>query len=180
MELIQGKNMVELPVFKFALRDDLDDRFIPKRATNVSSGWDVFCACEPGKSISLRPGEYAKIPLGFRVMPDKGWWLQLVPRSSTFAKKNLNCLYGTIDTDYRGYLVFAIQYLPDLRSLGTTLEIKFGEAIGQLIPVKLQEMKVNQITNKEFDELCKKEENSRGPGGFGSTDKIGFYKTGTE
>lgn len=160
---------INIPVFKFALRNDLDDKFIPRRGTSVSSGWDVFCAMEDKGSISLRPGEYAKIPLGFRVIPPEGYWLQLVPRSSTFAKKHLNCLYGTIDFDYRGYLVFAAQYIPDVRDLGTTLELKFGEAIGQLIPVKLQEMKVEMISNDNFNELCLKEKNERGDGGFGST-----------
>lgn len=174
--------MNEIPTYSFALRADLEDnKFLPVRATDKSSGWDVFCAPEDRKPIVLRAGQYAKIPLGFRVIPPEGWWFQLVPRSSTFAKKALHCLYGTIDSDYRGQLVMAVQYMPDIRHLGSDLELKFGEAIGQIIPVHLQEMKVEAISNDEFNARCDKEINKRGAGGFGSTtDKptVGFFKSG--
>lgn len=172
--------MNEIPTYSFALRADLEDdkSFLPTRAEELSSGWDVRCAPEDRKSIILRAGQYAKIPLGFRAIPPKGWWFQLVPRSSTFAKKSLHCLYGTIDWGFRGSLVLSVQYLPDIRHLGTDLELKFGEAIGQIIPVRLQEMNVEHISNEDYDARCKAEVNKRGTGGFGSTDL--FIKGGKE
>ncbi len=159
----------ELPTFKFAVRSDLEDEknFYPRRGTEKATGWDVSAAV--GKNIVLRAGQYAKIPLGFRVFAPPGWWLELRPRSSTFAKKQLHCLYGVIDEDYEGECLFACQYIPDISSLGKDLTISYGDAIGQIIPVRRQEMKVEIITNEEYEKLCKERNAARGSGGFGST-----------
>lgn len=162
-----------LPEFKFALRADLegDKRFLPTRATSKSSGWDVSAAQEDKKPIIIRPGSYVKIPLGFRTIFPAGWWLECEPRSSTFIKKSLHCLTGKLDNDWRGWSMLCAQYIPDVSSLGNDLVIEFGEKIGQLIPVKLKEMNVSQISNEEFDKICKEEANERGDKGFGSTSK---------
>ncbi len=158
-----------IPVYRFAMRRDLigQPQYFPKRGTERASGWDVCAA--PQKPIVLRAGQYAKIPLGFRVLPPEGWWLELRPRSSTFAKKQLHCLYGVIDEDYEGECLFACQYIPDISSMGVDLVIGSGDAIGQLIPVRRQEMKVEIVTNEEYEKLCKERNTSRGSGGFGST-----------
>lgn len=188
----------EVPIFKFAIREDLIDtgnQFIPTRATNKSTGWDVKAAFEDRKSYEVSVGEYIKIPLGFRTCTPNGWWYELKPRSSSFVKKNLHSLYGTIDEDYYGQLIFACQYLPpfcfineqiygpsssvkremfgpikiEIEKLKLTIE--FGEAIGQIIPVKRQEMVIETITNQEYDTLCNNKNSTRGAGGFGSTGK---------
>lgn len=160
-----------LPVFKFALREDLnyEAKFLPRRTTPVSTGWDVVCAQEDRKPIILRPGQYVKIPLGFRTIAPQGWWLKLEPRSSTFVKKSLHCLCGVIDQDYRGYMFQVGQYLSDVNALGKDLVLEFGEPIGQLIPYRLEEMGVEQLSNKEFDEFCQNEKSMRNVEGFGAT-----------
>jgi dUTPase len=107
--------------------------------------------------------------LGFRVFAPEGWWLELRPRSSTFAKKQLHCLYGVIDEDYEGECLFACQYIPDISTMGNDLTIGSGDAIGQLVPVRRQEMKVEMVTNEEYEKFCKERSASRGTGGFGST-----------
>lgn len=169
--------MSEIPIFRFAIRENLKDvtrdglsAFLPTRGTERSTGWDVKAALTNGLTdLVIRPGSHVKIPLGFRVFAPEGWWLELRPRSSSFAKKNLHALYGVIDEDYEGECIFACQYLPDLRSLGNDLVIKFGEAIGQIVPVKRQEMIVAEITNTDYDSACKARNAARGAGGFGST-----------
>jgi len=112
-------SMATKPVFKFALTEDLlancggdlkPDDFLPKRADEDSTGWDVRCA--DAKGIDLKPECYIKIPLGFRALSPKGWWFKLVPRSSMFIKRHINSLYGTIDETYEGQLFFCGQYLP--------------------------------------------------------------------
>jgi dUTPase len=161
-----------IPSYKFALREDIQNNkeFLPTRGTPDSTGWDVRCAQEDRKPIIVRPGYYVKVPLGIRVISPKGWWLELKPRSSTFAKKALHCLYGTIDTDYRGNMVLAAQYIPDIRSMGSDLILEFGEAVGQLVPVELKHMVVEEVSNQQFEDMCSKEtDNKRGAGGFGST-----------
>lgn len=160
--------MSDKPKFLFALREDLKDdkRFLPTRATEGSAGWDVSCAFEDHKNRIVNQGEYLMIPLGIRFIAPAGWWLEMKPRSSTFVKKHMHALYGTLDCDYRGWVHFCAKYDDP-----NTLELKFGERIGQLIPVKLREMVVEQIDNKNFDKYVEEENNARGAGGFGSTDR---------
>jgi dUTPase len=189
------KSMNEVPNFKFAIREDLKDTgnlFLPTRGTDRSTGWDVRAAMENRKPIIANIGTHLRIPLGFRTFVPDGWWYELKPRSSTFSKKKLHGLYGTIDEDYEGQLLFACQYLPDLNiyrtdSLPTdfkeyiagirlaenvgSLSIEFGEAIGQIIPVRRQEMTTENISNEEYNKLCHERNASRGAGGFGSTDR---------
>lgn len=184
----------ETPKFAFALREDIKDdkRFLPARAEPKASGWDVRAAIADRKPISIRPFENVKIPLGFRSFCPDGWWYKLNPRSSTFAKKNLHALYGTIDETYEGELVFACQYIPPVPFKtnwekdglswdepkewseywgATILTVEFGDAIGQLIPAKREEMEVVEWTNEEYEANCKARAGQRGAGGFGSTDK---------
>jgi dUTPase len=170
----------EIPIYRFAVREDLKDcgiNFFPTRAEPYATGWDVRAAFEDKQSITLKPSQYYKIPLGFRTFCPYGWWFELKPRSSTFAKKSLHCLYGTIDQTYSGQLILAVQYMP--QGIGYAeypdalphLTVEFGEAIGQIIPVKRKEMIVEQVSNEEFDLLCKQRDAIRKDGGFGSTGK---------
>jgi dUTPase len=162
----------EIPEFKFALREDLKDelKFLPTRAELLSTGYDVRAAPEDRKDIILKPGQYFKIPLGFRALCPDGWWYQLHPRSSSFAKKNMHCLIGTVDESWEGYTAFAGQYLPDSTLLLKDLVIKFGDPIAQIIPVKRQSMIVKNTLNDELDSSFEKRGALRKDGGFGSTD----------
>lgn len=168
--------MIELlitPTYKFALRPDLVEHkeFLPTRGENKATGWDVRAALNGQKSITLRAGQHVRIPLGIRGYCPPGWWYELKPRSSTFAKKSLHALYGVVDETYEGELIFAAQYLPDVTKFANDLTITFGEPIGQIIPVRRQEMIVEEITNEDYDLLCRDRAASRGTGGFGSTDE---------
>jgi dUTP pyrophosphatase len=162
---------IEIPNFRFALNDGLDSSFLPTRGTEKATGWDVRAA----STVIINAGDYAKIDLGFRALIPPGWWLELRPRSSSFAKRNLHTLYGVIDEDYEGKMVFACQFVPSPKDIvpGTQLSLSIlkGEALGQLVPVRRQEMTVEQVSNEEFDRLCNERGYSRGVGGFGSTTK---------
>ena len=160
------------PIFKFAVSPGLENcgiNFLPSRTHDSDTGWD--CKCANINGLTLRAGQYSKIDLGFRVFSPPGYWLELRPRSSSFAKKYLHALYGVLDYSWEGECIFACQYLPDISSLAQDLFISFGEAIGQMVPIKRQEMKVELISNEEYDKLCKERNGSRGANGFGSTDK---------
>jgi dUTPase len=170
------------PKFMFCVDDGLDDSFLPTRAEPLSTGWDVKAA----QDYEFNPFDKYKISLGIRAFIPDGWWLELRPRSSTFGKKNLSCLYGVIDQGYEGSILLACQYIPhgicdkitnsdwkmhfkfDLYL--EALKIKKGEAIGQLVPVKRQEMDVESISKEGFEQMCKERGAKRGAGGFGSTD----------
>lgn len=170
-----------VPEFKFALTEAAggDSKFLPSKANETDTGWDVRCA---EKNLIIEPFEYVKIKLGIRMFAPDGWWLELRPRSSSHAKKNLNCLYGVIDNGYENELLLSAQYLPPINSERQTfpayleyyapalpLEINFGEAIAQVIPVKRREMKVVEVATEQFQELCQQRAGSRGLGGFGSS-----------
>lgn len=173
--------MSEIPIFKFALREDLINNveFLPTRAEQNATGWDVRAAFKDRKPLIIKPFDYVKIPLGIRGFLPEGWWYELKPRSSSFAKKHLHCLYGTIDNDFENQLMFATTYLPPVISglslenyiLSNQLTIDFGEAIGQIIPVKRQEMIVDSISNEEYEILTNFRQSKRGTGGFGSSGK---------
>jgi dUTPase len=172
--------MNKKPIFKFALREDLknDKQFLPTRAEPKASGWDVRAAMPDKKTLVIKPGDYFKIPLGFRAFPESGWWFQLHPRSSSFAKKYMHNLIGIIDEHYSNEVIFAGQYLPKLSYTIMPSEtinyndliVNFGDAIGQIVPIKRIEMSVIELTNKEYDDLCGQRVAVRN-GGFGSTDK---------
>lgn len=164
------------PIFKFALREDLKDRpeFLPTRADPEATGWDVRCAEPDG--ITIPNGGYFKIRLGFRMFAPSGWWLELRARSSTFVKKKLHSLYGVIDETFEHEVLFGCQYCSGRRSClprhyfcdNDSLRVDFGERIGQIVPVRRQEMTVEEISNEKFDELAKKRSAVRS-GGFGSS-----------
>jgi dUTPase len=189
--------MTNIPNYKFALRKDLEKEtmFLPKKGEPRASGWDVRAAMADRKPLDVKPFDYVKIPLGFRAFCPEGWWYELKPRSSSFAKKSLHALYGTIDETFENELVFAAQYIPEglpevlveghtdyysseISSYKTSvyhssanLIINFGDAVGQIIPIRRQDMIVENISNVEYDELCKQRNGVRGTGGFGSTNK---------
>lgn len=160
--------MIEVPVFKFALRDDLDSpSFLPHKGSAYATGYDVQAAWKDKQNYTIQPSEYVKIPLGFRVIAPPGWWLELRPRSSTFAKKHLHVLYGVIDEDYEGECLFAC-HLPKSEE---PLVVMYGEPIGQIIPVETRKMLVESVSNEEYNRLVAERGYHRGAGGFGSTDK---------
>lgn len=105
------KFMQEIPTYHFTLMPGITDtQYFPTQATPKATGWDV----RSSETMTIQPGQYVKIPLGVRGFCPEGWWYEIKPRSSTFVKKNLHALYGTIDEDYEGQLVFAAQYIPEL------------------------------------------------------------------
>lgn len=175
--------MIEFPIFKFALREDLrdDKRFLPTRAEPLATGWDVRAAIP--EELIMTPFQRALIPLGFRTFCPPGWWFELRSRSSSFGKKYMHSLVGTLDESYEGEALFACQYIPPLTLVqtkrgrcfahemppGDALIIKPGDALGQIVPVRRQEMSVEEVTNEEYNALCRERNASRGAGGFGST-----------
>jgi dUTPase len=175
-----------IPEYIFAVKegvesDHLDTKdFLPVRGDSRSTGWDVTAA----EAVTMRPTETVRIPLGIRCFAPEGWWLELRPRSSTFAKKELSALYGVIDESYEGELLFVCRWVPNFHNYGPRFvspiddvvryydrefTVAKGERIGQLVPVQRQEMIVKSVTNEEFDVLCRERGLERGAGGLGST-----------
>lgn len=160
----------EKPTFRFALRPDLvnEKQFLPKRAEPSATGYDVRAAFIDKKPLVLQPGNYFKIPLGFRGYCPAGWYYQLHPRSSSFVKKHMHSLIGIIDETYPDETLFAGQYVP---AKSENLTIKWGDPIAQIIPMKrCDEVSILEWSNNELDTAI----TARGAeriGGIGSTHK---------
>ena len=140
----------------------LDDRAtIPQYQSQLAAGLDL-AACLPRhgspESVTINPGEIAKIPLGFACAIPPGYEGQVRPRSGLATKHGLTVpnAPGTIDADYRGELFVA------LINLGKEpINISHQMRIAQLIIAP-----VSHATIIEVDSL---DETTRGSDGFGST-----------
>ena len=80
------------------IRSIYDALKLPKRATKGSAGYDFYAPL----TITLKPGETAKIPTGIRAKIEENWVLQCYPRSGLGFKfrLQLNNTVGIIDSDY--------------------------------------------------------------------------------
>jgi dUTPase len=163
---------IEIPTFKFALREDLKDdkRFLTTKGEPDATGYDVRAAQEDRKPIIVKAGEYVKVPLGFRAFCPRGWWYLLAPRSSMFFKKECIGFTGIIDEAYPNQAIAGFIYHPDGKSLSQDLVINFGDAIGQIIPQRREEVDMVEISNNEIDADFAVRGAVR-TGGFGSTSK---------
>lgn len=164
--------MHNIPIsVKFTLINDAEKNItgiLPKKSEELSTGYDVFNA---GADLIIKPHEYKLIPLGFKSFLPEGWWLYLAPRSSTHAKKHMHTLYGVIDESYEGLWYFSAQFIPSNCSVNQELKINHGDAIAQIIVMPRYSMNIEEVSNEEYNNLCKNRGAKRGEGGFGSTGK---------
>ena len=133
------------------LIDPTQEILIPKRMTDNSVGFDVAAS----EGVLIFRNETLKIPLGFKLEIEPGYWAMLAPRSSLH-KKNLivpNSI-GVIDSDYRGEVMMLVH------NMGNNTEtINQFERIGQLIILPALEVYVKTGSVNKSNRL----------GGFGST-----------
>lgn len=157
----------------------------PKRATTDSAGYDLSAYLLGGPlrvaiggseefrdvefagdhaSITLKPGERALIPLGFKGRIPTGYHGEIRPRSGAAFRKGIEIpnAPGTIDSDYSGEWMVPVKN-GDSRSI----TIEHGERIAQVVfvahaSVEFDPGQVGRTTERE--------------GGFGST---GWKGTGS-
>lgn len=104
---------------------------IPRRATAGSAGYDFITPV----AIALAPGESVKVPTGIRAAMEKGWVLQIYPRSGLGFKYRLqlNNTVGIVDGDYyhsdnEGHIF--VKLTNDSRE-GKTLSLEAGSGFAQ-------------------------------------------------
>ncbi len=130
---------------------------LPVRATAGSAGYDFVTPV----SVTLAPGESAKIPTGIRAKMEPGWVLSIYPRSGLGFKYRLRLdnTVGIIDSDYY-YSENEGQIFVKITNEGTkTLELNAGDRFAQGIFTEYG------IT---YDDEATAVRN----GGFGSTNKV--------
>ena len=132
------------------------EAIVPSYATSGSAGFDFYCledtVIEQGKTVIIKTGLSVEIP--------QGYFMSIVPRSSTGLKTPLRQAnsYGVIDSDYRGEIGLLFTNYDDKH-----YKVTKGDRLAQgfILPIF-------QMTIVISDELSNTE---RGEGGFGSTGK---------
>lgn len=120
---------------------------LPRRATTGSAGYDFFSPIE----VSVSPNSTVLIPTNIKMQLDKGYVLEIYPRSSYGFKYGIMLAntVGIIDSDYYDNKDNEGHIFVKLRNLGDkTIEIKKGDAFCQGI-IKKYYLVDNDSTNKE-------------------------------
>jgi len=129
---------------------------LPRYETELSAGMDVRSFIQ--SPIILKPLERKLVNTGLYAQLEKGYEIQVRPRSGLALKKGITVLNspGTIDADYRGEIgVILINLSND------DFVINSGDRIAQLVVSKHEQPNLEQ-TNSLDSTL-------RGEKGFGST-----------
>ena len=129
---------------------------LPEYETELSAGMDVRAFVD--NPITLEPLERTLVKTGLYAELEKGFEIQVRPRSGLALKKGITVLNtpGTIDADYRGEIGVILINLSKEKFI-----INSGDRIAQLVVCKYE-----QPIIKLSDSLG---ETKRGKKGFGST-----------
>ena len=129
---------------------------LPQYETELSAGMDVRAFLD--SSITLEPLDRILVKTGLFAELEKGFEIQVRPRSGLALKKGITVLNspGTIDADYRGEIkVILINHSSN--EFIVTNEMRIAQMV------------VTQFTRVDLIEVSQLSETDRGEGGFGST-----------
>ena len=129
---------------------------LPRYETELSAGMDVRSFIE--SPIILKPFERKLVNTGLYAQLEKGYEIQVRPRSGLALKKGITVLNspGTIDADYRGEIGVVLINLSN-----DDFTINSGDRIAQLVVSKHEQPNLEQTDSLDST--------SRGEKGFGST-----------
>ena len=129
---------------------------LPVYETELSAGMDVRAFIE--NPINLKPLERTLVKTGLYVELEKGFEIQVRPRSGLALKKGITVLNspGTIDADYRGEIGIILINLSKENFI-----INSGDRIAQLVVCKYEQPIIKLSASLG--------ETKRGKKGFGST-----------
>ena len=129
---------------------------LPRYETELSAGMDVRSFIE--SPIILKPFERKLVNTGLYAQLEKGYEIQVRPRSGLALKKGITVLNspGTIDADYRGEIGVILINLSN-----NDFIINSGDRIAQLVVSKHEQPNLEQTDSLDST--------LRGEKGFGST-----------
>ena len=138
------------------------DATLPKSAHNTDAGYDLV-AVDDG--IFFREDNqlsYLEYDTGIAVQPEKGFHLEIFPRSSvTKTDLMLGNGIGLVDNLYTGPVKLRFHVFPDRYGTYNGIKYKKGDRIGQLV--------VRRTEHAEFEWVEELSETPRNTGGFGSS-----------
>ena len=131
---------------------------LPKYETEQSAGMDLRAFIE--EPIVLKPMQRVLVPTGLFIELEKGFEVQIRPRSGLAFKNGITVLNspGTIDADYRGEIKILLVNLSNEEFI-----VNSGERVAQMIIAKHETAEIVEV--KELSDT------ERGAGGFGHTGK---------
>jgi len=133
------------------------DHFKQHIAGDVGLDLEVWFPKNKPESLVIMPFAFAWLPTGLKIKVDENCWGCIRPRSSTFMKRKLFVMEGTIDSGYTGDL-FIVAFNPSL----TAVTVTNGDRLAQLIPIpKFSIVDIQFVTELPLT--------MRGNRGFGST-----------
>jgi dUTP pyrophosphatase len=118
-------------------------------------GYDLAAAIRD-ESMELKAHEFTDVPTYVRVELPPGYWGDLRTRSSTFAKRRLLVMPGTIDNGYRGMLSILL-FNPNPHPV----TIHQGDYLAQIV--------LQPIVTPSLERVYQISESQRGDKGFGSS-----------
>ena len=133
------------------------DAVFPKYAYLSDSGFDLHST----QDLEIKPFGRILVPTGIKVSFEKGYELQIRPKSGLAIKQGLTVLNtpGTIDQGYTGEIQVIV-----FNTNNTTVTIPKGMKVGQGVLCPVVQGKFVMIETVE-----KVEDKDRGNNGFGST-----------
>ena len=115
-----------------------------------------------GLEIIIPAGEQVNIPSGIKVwIEDKNTYLEATNKSGIAANFHLSVMANTIDANYQGEVHLNVANVGN-----STITIKSGQKIVQMIHKQFINTEWNEITNDEYKNIGTSD---RADGGFSST-----------
>lgn len=129
---------------------------IPSYGTVGSAGFDFYCLEE----TIIKEGQTLIVKTGLSVEIPEGYFMSIVPRSSTGLKTPLRQAnsYGVIDSDYRGEIGLLFTNYSN-----NSYTVNKGDRLAQGFILPVFQMPIEETVDLS--------ETERGEGGFGSTGK---------
>lgn len=140
-----------------------DDVILPE-VTNQNAGIDLRVITDDRQPVTIQPHETHKFRTGIKMDIPEGFYIEVVPRSSTGVKKNLRLLntVGVLDEGWKGETLVFVENMGN-----EPVIVENNERLCQMILHKVHPVRIYEVDHVGTSE--------RGEGGFGSTN---FDKNG--
>lgn len=129
-----------------------DAAIIPKYANQGDAGMDFFS----NEEMIIKPNQRKLVSTGIAMAIPSGYVGLIWDKSGIAAKHGIKTMAGVIDSSYRGEIEILLQNL-------STEEFKVEKGM------KIAQMLIQPVEQRNIIEVKELDETKRGTGGFGST-----------